>query len=46
MKKNIKLWDLNTKKVLPSLSGHSQAVKSVTFSPDGKILATASVSQR
>ncbi|MFW9259972.1 protein kinase domain-containing protein [Nostoc sp. CALU 546] len=40
--KNIKLWDLNTKKVLANLSGHSQAVKSVTFSPDGKILATAS----
>ncbi|MBE8970250.1 serine/threonine protein kinase [Nostocales cyanobacterium LEGE 12452] len=40
--KNIKLWDLNSKKVLASLSGHSQAVKSVTFSPDGKILATAS----
>ncbi|MDZ7953824.1 serine/threonine-protein kinase [Nostoc sp. DedQUE09] len=40
--KNIKLWDLNTKKVLASLSGHSQAVKSVSFSPDGKILATAS----
>ncbi|MEH1943082.1 MAG: serine/threonine-protein kinase [Nostoc sp.] len=40
--KNIKLWDLNSKKVLASLSGHSQAVKSVVFSPDGKILATAS----
>ncbi len=40
--KNIKLWDLNTKKVLASLSGHSQAVKSVAFSPDGQILATAS----
>ncbi|WP_100903149.1 serine/threonine-protein kinase [Nostoc flagelliforme] len=40
--KNIKLWDLNTKKVLASLSGHSQAIKSVTFSPNGKILATAS----
>ncbi|MBN3909649.1 MAG: protein kinase [Nostoc sp. NMS1] len=40
--KNIKLWDLNTKKVLANLSGHSQAVKSVTFSPDGQILATAS----
>ncbi|QMS90855.1 protein kinase [Nostoc edaphicum CCNP1411] len=40
--KNIKLWDLNSKKVLANLSGHSQAVKSVTFSPDGKILATAS----
>ncbi|MGF2036181.1 MAG: protein kinase domain-containing protein [Nostoc sp. CmiVER01] len=40
--KNIKLWDLNTKKVLATLSGHSQAVKSVSFSPDGQILATAS----
>ncbi|MEH2268550.1 MAG: serine/threonine-protein kinase [Nostoc sp.] len=40
--KNIKLWDLNTQKVLASLSGHSQAVKSVAFNPDGKILATAS----
>ncbi len=40
--KNIKLWDLNTKKILASLSGHAHAVKSVTFSPDGKILATAS----
>ncbi|MEH2065639.1 MAG: serine/threonine-protein kinase [Nostoc sp.] len=40
--KNIKLWDLNTKKVLASLSGHSQAVKSVSFSPNGQILATAS----
>nr|WP_322710334.1 serine/threonine-protein kinase [Nostoc sp. ChiSLP03a]MDZ8211424.1 serine/threonine-protein kinase [Nostoc sp. ChiSLP03a] len=40
--KNIKLWDLNTKKVLASLSGHSQAVKSVIFSPNGQILATAS----
>ncbi|MEH2422843.1 MAG: serine/threonine-protein kinase [Nostoc sp.] len=40
--KSVKLWDLNTQKVLASLSGHSQAVKSVAFSLDGKILATAS----
>ncbi|WP_392531313.1 protein kinase [Nostoc sp. C117] len=40
--KNIKLWDLNKKKLIASLSGHRQAVKSVAFSPDGKILATAS----
>ncbi|BAY13587.1 serine/threonine-protein kinase [Calothrix sp. NIES-2098] len=40
--KIIRLWDLNTQKVLATLSGHSQAVKSVAYSPDGKILATAS----
>lgn len=40
--KIIKLWDLNTQKVLTSLQGHEQGVKSVAFSPDGKILATAS----
>lgn len=43
--KIIRLWDLNTKKVLATLSGHSQSVKSVAFSPDGKILATASDDQ-
>ncbi len=40
--KNIKLWDLKTKKVLASLSGHLQPVKSIAFSPNGKILASAS----
>jgi WD40 repeat protein/predicted Ser/Thr protein kinase len=40
--KLVKLWDLNTQKVLASLPGHSQPVKSVIFSPDGQILATAS----
>ena len=40
--KTIRLWDLKTKKVLCTFTGHSQAVRSVTFSPDQKILATAS----
>ncbi|MEA5503602.1 serine/threonine-protein kinase [Halotia wernerae UHCC 0503] len=40
--KIIRLWDLNTKKLLVTLSAHSQTVTSVAFSPDGKILATAS----
>ncbi|MBG1267021.1 serine/threonine-protein kinase [Nostoc sp. WHI] len=40
--KNIKLWNLNTKKFLTSLLGHFQPVTSVAFSPNGQILATAS----
>ncbi|WGV26407.1 protein kinase domain-containing protein [Halotia branconii] len=40
--KIIRLWDLNTKKLLTSLEAHSQSVTSVAFSPDGKTLATAS----
>lgn len=43
--KIIRLWDLNTQKVLATLSEHSQAVKSVAYSSDGKILATASDDQ-
>ena len=35
--KIIRLWNLNTKKVLASLSAHSQAVTSVAFSPMGKL---------
>ncbi|ABA23472.1 serine/threonine protein kinase with WD40 repeats [Trichormus variabilis ATCC 29413] len=40
--KIIRLWELNTQKLVASFSGHSQAVTSVTFSPQGEILATAS----
>ncbi|MDF2388148.1 serine/threonine protein kinase [Nostoc ellipsosporum NOK] len=40
--KIIRLWNLNTKKLLASLSTHSQAVTSVAFSPNGVILATGS----
>ncbi|MBD2210936.1 serine/threonine protein kinase [Nostoc linckia FACHB-104] len=43
--KIIKFWDVNNQKALATLSGHSQAVKSVAYSPDGKLLATASDDQ-
>ncbi|BAY99287.1 protein kinase [Tolypothrix tenuis PCC 7101] len=43
--KIIKFWDVNSQKPLATLSGHSQAVKSVAYSPDGKLLATASDDQ-
>ncbi|MCL1474587.1 AAA-like domain-containing protein [Argonema antarcticum] len=40
--KTIKLWDLQTQKLIATLSGHSESVRSVAFSPDGKTLASAS----
>ncbi|MBK1988152.1 protein kinase [Sphaerospermopsis aphanizomenoides BCCUSP55] len=39
--KNIKIWDLQTQKILANLTGHTKAVQSVVFNPDGQILATA-----
>jgi WD40 repeat protein len=38
----IKLWDVGTGKELLHLKGHASNVKSVAFSPDGKLLASAS----
>jgi WD40 repeat protein len=38
----VKLWDLETRKELYTLSGHRFCVWSVAFSPDGKRLASAS----
>jgi WD40 repeat protein/predicted Ser/Thr protein kinase len=40
--KTVKLWNLNTRKLIYTLAKHDRAVNSVAFSPDGKILATAS----
>jgi WD40 repeat protein len=37
----VKLWSVDGK-MLKTLSGHSDGVMSVTFSPDGKTLASAS----
>lgn len=39
-KSNIILYDLNTQEVLTILTGHKKQVKSLSFSPDGKALAS------
>lgn len=38
----INLWDVTKEKLLGTLPGHSKAIVSMKFSPDGKMLATAS----
>src|SRR5207245_730207 len=38
----VRLWDAKTGKELRSLSGHTDVVRGVAFSPDGRTLATAS----
>jgi len=38
----IKLWNLETQKPIATLTGHSDSVWSVAFSPDGNTLASAS----
>ncbi|KAH7118307.1 WD40-repeat-containing domain protein, partial [Dactylonectria macrodidyma] len=37
-----KVWDAATDKVQQTLKGHSHSVSSVAFSPDGKLIASAS----
>src|SRR5207245_6644309 len=39
----IKIWDLATGRQLFDLEGHTRHVTSLTFSPDGKWLASASL---
>jgi WD40 repeat protein len=36
----IRLWDINTHRLLVSLKGHQAAVASISFSPDGKKLVS------
>ncbi|MEZ5477027.1 MAG: hypothetical protein R3E95_05935 [Thiolinea sp.] len=38
----VKLWDVVSRRLLHSFEGHQDSVTSVTFSPDGKTLASAS----
>ena len=38
----VRLWDLTTGKQLAELQGHAGPISSVGFSPDGRLLATAS----
>ena len=39
---SIRLWDMDTGKVIQTLKGHADAVSSISFGPDGKTLASTS----
>ncbi|MBW4511122.1 MAG: myosin kinase [Scytonematopsis contorta HA4267-MV1] len=41
-KNTVKLWDAATGRVIKTLNGHLDSVNSVSFSPDGKVIASAS----
>jgi len=41
----VRLWEVSSGKLLKTLQGHSEEVKSVAFNPDGSILASGSDDQ-
>ncbi|MDH5576697.1 MAG: hypothetical protein OEY80_14520, partial [Nitrospirota bacterium] len=38
----IRIWDIETGRLLRSLRGHTQVIREIKYSPDGQILASAS----
>jgi len=42
MGKSVKLWDMASGQILRALTGHTDGVFSVAFSPDGRTLASGS----
>lgn len=38
----IRIWDLNSRKILRELQGHAVMVRSLAISPDGKVMASGS----
>jgi WD40 repeat protein len=37
----VRIWDARTHEPLPTFAGHSASIRSVAFSPDGRMMATA-----